>query len=265
VSHVSANSATPLAAAAGVMVAQLGCDQIGLNLGCPQRTAYLGHYGTNLLNEPQHVCDMITAAVKEMRQCQDSSKRKSNSCTLACRSFMRDMLGTNQCRSVQRSCPVGSSAHHSRRPLQGTQIGQPSDHSNQWQYKPPCYDCGVIVNGEEQLSTILSRKRCSIMVRPFALTILLIGIFDWSRLGMLYSATAFRPLSISFSVDLLWRGLLLTGSFRPTVARLGRVRCSDHLLGRSSCAVVTEDALLLWQSLLLLQRPMERFILTMKR
>jgi hypothetical protein len=124
---------------------------------------------------------------------------------------------------------------------------------------------GVTVNGEQQLSTILSRKSCSIMVRPFALTILLIGIFDWSRLGMLYSATAFRPLSISFSVDLLWRGLLLTGSFWPTVARLGRVQCSDHLLGRSSCAVVTEDALLLWQSLLLLQRPMERFILMMKQ
>jgi hypothetical protein len=39
--------------------------------------------------------------------------------------------------------PVGSSAHHSRRPLQGPQIRQPSDHSNQWPYQPPCYNCSL--------------------------------------------------------------------------------------------------------------------------
>jgi hypothetical protein len=49
------------------------------------------------------------------------------------------------------------------------------------------------------------RNNSRVMVRPFArfrlvLAILLIGMFGGSRQGMLYTATAFRPLSVAASV-----------------------------------------------------------------
>jgi tRNA-dihydrouridine synthase 1 len=72
VAHVSANTPSQLAAAA-VTAAQLGCAQIDLNLGCPQRTAYLGHYGSYLLDEPQLICDMVSAAVQALRSKEENT------------------------------------------------------------------------------------------------------------------------------------------------------------------------------------------------
>lgn len=62
VAHVSANTPAALAAAA-VQASKLGCAMLDLNLGCPQRTAFLGHFGSYLLDEPQLICTMISTAV----------------------------------------------------------------------------------------------------------------------------------------------------------------------------------------------------------
>jgi Dihydrouridine synthase (Dus) len=50
VCHFAANSPADFAAAA--RLAEPHCDAIDLNLGCPQRTAYVGHFGSYLL-DPQ--------------------------------------------------------------------------------------------------------------------------------------------------------------------------------------------------------------------
>lgn len=62
VAHVSANTVDQFAAAA-VQAEAIGCDTIDLNLGCPQRTAYTGHFGSYLLDEPDLICAMVAAAV----------------------------------------------------------------------------------------------------------------------------------------------------------------------------------------------------------
>lgn len=48
VCHFCANDPQDFAQAA--RIAEPFCDAIDLNLGCPQRTAYVGHYGSYLLN-----------------------------------------------------------------------------------------------------------------------------------------------------------------------------------------------------------------------
>eukprot|EP00538_Stauroneis_constricta_P013041 CAMPEP_0119554614 /NCGR_PEP_ID=MMETSP1352-20130426/7052_1 /TAXON_ID=265584 /ORGANISM="Stauroneis constricta, Strain CCMP1120" /LENGTH=612 /DNA_ID=CAMNT_0007601229 /DNA_START=74 /DNA_END=1909 /DNA_ORIENTATION=+ len=50
VCHVSANDPEEFAAAAR-QARKLGADAIDLNLGCPQRTAFLGHFGSYLLDK----------------------------------------------------------------------------------------------------------------------------------------------------------------------------------------------------------------------
>ena len=62
VCHFAANTPDDLAAAA--RVAAPFCDAIDLNLGCPQRTAYLGHFGSYLLGDKDRnlVCRMVKAA-----------------------------------------------------------------------------------------------------------------------------------------------------------------------------------------------------------
>jgi tRNA-dihydrouridine synthase 1 len=61
--HVSANNPKDFARAA-VQAENIGADAIDLNLGCPQRTAYLGHFGSYLLDEEDRnlVLSMIRAA-----------------------------------------------------------------------------------------------------------------------------------------------------------------------------------------------------------
>jgi len=63
VAHFSANDPTTFASAARLV--EKRCDAIDLNLGCPQRTAYLGHFGSYLLGKEDRklVCDMVRAAV----------------------------------------------------------------------------------------------------------------------------------------------------------------------------------------------------------
>lgn len=64
VCHFSANRPEDFAAA--VQAAAPHCDAIDLNLGCPQRTAYVGHFGSYLL-DPQDrelVCSIIRAGVE---------------------------------------------------------------------------------------------------------------------------------------------------------------------------------------------------------
>ena len=61
VCHFCANNPQDFAQAA--LLAQPFCDAIDLNLGCPQRTAYIGHYGSYLL-DPQDrslVLDIVRA------------------------------------------------------------------------------------------------------------------------------------------------------------------------------------------------------------
>lgn len=61
VCHFWANKPADLVAAA--KRAASVCDAIDLNLGCPQRTAYVGHFGSYLLDpdDRQLICDMIKA------------------------------------------------------------------------------------------------------------------------------------------------------------------------------------------------------------
>mmetsp|Transcript_22120 Transcript_22120/g.33432 ORF Transcript_22120/g.33432 Transcript_22120/m.33432 type:complete len:577 (+) Transcript_22120:94-1824(+) len=62
VCHFSANSAADFAAAA--KAAEPYCDAVDLNLGCPQRTAFVGHFGSYLLGEEDRslVLSMVEAA-----------------------------------------------------------------------------------------------------------------------------------------------------------------------------------------------------------
>jgi tRNA-dihydrouridine synthase 1 len=61
VCHFAANEPADFAAAA--VQASTYCDAIDLNLGCPQRTAYLGHFGSYLLDpvDRKLLCDIIKA------------------------------------------------------------------------------------------------------------------------------------------------------------------------------------------------------------
>ena len=59
--HFSANHPNEFAQAAKLV--EHNCDAIDLNLGCPQRTAYLGHFGSYLLGEEdrQLILDIVKA------------------------------------------------------------------------------------------------------------------------------------------------------------------------------------------------------------
>ena len=69
--HVYANTVSDFVAAAQQALA-MGCDGIDLNLGCPQRTAYIGHYGsylcTNDTQSHQHISNMLTAAAQAIQR-----------------------------------------------------------------------------------------------------------------------------------------------------------------------------------------------------
>jgi tRNA-dihydrouridine synthase 1 len=64
VAHFAANTPEDFAAAASLAAPY--CDAVDLNLGCPQRTAYLGHFGSYLLgsNDRSLVCTMVSKAVE---------------------------------------------------------------------------------------------------------------------------------------------------------------------------------------------------------
>jgi tRNA-dihydrouridine synthase 1 len=64
VCHFAANSPSDFAKAA--KLAAPHCDAIDLNLGCPQRTAYVGHFGSYLLDpkERQRVLDIVKAGAE---------------------------------------------------------------------------------------------------------------------------------------------------------------------------------------------------------
>ena len=64
VCHFSANEPQDFARAAALV--EPYCDAIDLNLGCPQRTAYLGHFGSYLLGKEdrQLIVDIIRAGSK---------------------------------------------------------------------------------------------------------------------------------------------------------------------------------------------------------
>ncbi|GKY91471.1 hypothetical protein MPSEU_000119400 [Mayamaea pseudoterrestris] len=66
--HVSASAPDEFAHA--VAAAAPYCDAVDLNLGCPQRTAYLGHFGSYLLDETDRdlVCSIVRAGVAAGRQ-----------------------------------------------------------------------------------------------------------------------------------------------------------------------------------------------------
>jgi tRNA-dihydrouridine synthase 1 len=60
VCHFAAN--TPREFAAAAKLAEPHCDAIDLNLGCPQRTAYVGHFGSYLLEDEDR--DLVVSIVK---------------------------------------------------------------------------------------------------------------------------------------------------------------------------------------------------------
>jgi tRNA-dihydrouridine synthase 1 len=68
--HVYANTVSDFVSAAKQAV-QMGCDGIDLNLGCPQRTAFIGQYGSYLCTEDpsthEHVALMLTSAVRAIQ------------------------------------------------------------------------------------------------------------------------------------------------------------------------------------------------------
>jgi tRNA-dihydrouridine synthase 1 len=63
VCHFSANRPEDFAAA--IKAAAPHCDAVDLNLGCPQRTAYVGHFGSYLLDPADRdlICSIIRAGV----------------------------------------------------------------------------------------------------------------------------------------------------------------------------------------------------------
>jgi tRNA-dihydrouridine synthase 1 len=62
--HFSANDPNDFAASAKIV--QHLCDAIDLNLGCPQRTAYLGHFGSYLLDPKDR--KLIVSIVRRARE-----------------------------------------------------------------------------------------------------------------------------------------------------------------------------------------------------
>ena len=62
VAHFCANNPEHFAQAAKLV--ENHCDAIDLNLGCPQRTAFLGHFGSYLLGDSDRtlIMDIIRAA-----------------------------------------------------------------------------------------------------------------------------------------------------------------------------------------------------------
>ena len=62
--HFSSNNPNDFAAASKLV--EKHCDAIDLNLGCPQRTAYLGHFGSYLLGDDdrQLILDIVKAGSK---------------------------------------------------------------------------------------------------------------------------------------------------------------------------------------------------------
>eukprot|EP00977_Amphora_coffeiformis_P020528 scaffold8333_cov159-Amphora_coffeaeformis.AAC.1 len=64
VCHFCANTSEDFALAA--QTAAPHCDAIDLNLGCPQRTAYMGHFGSYLLDDKDRdlVCSIVRAGVE---------------------------------------------------------------------------------------------------------------------------------------------------------------------------------------------------------
>jgi tRNA-dihydrouridine synthase 1 len=68
--HVYANTVSEFVSAAKQAV-KMGCDGIDLNLGCPQRAAFIGHYGSYLCTEDpathEHVALMLTSAVRAIQ------------------------------------------------------------------------------------------------------------------------------------------------------------------------------------------------------
>jgi len=68
VCHVWANIPQDFAAAAQRAQAE-GCDAIDLNLGCPQRTAYVGRFGSYIMEETDLICRMIAAAAPILPVC----------------------------------------------------------------------------------------------------------------------------------------------------------------------------------------------------
>jgi tRNA-dihydrouridine synthase 1 len=61
VCHVSCNDPSAFAAAAR-HAALAGCAALDLNLGCPQRTAFVGKFGSYLMDDQDLICSMIQAA-----------------------------------------------------------------------------------------------------------------------------------------------------------------------------------------------------------
>eukprot|EP00520_Triparma_pacifica_P012421 CAMPEP_0118665808 /NCGR_PEP_ID=MMETSP0785-20121206/18840_1 /TAXON_ID=91992 /ORGANISM="Bolidomonas pacifica, Strain CCMP 1866" /LENGTH=398 /DNA_ID=CAMNT_0006559999 /DNA_START=348 /DNA_END=1540 /DNA_ORIENTATION=- len=61
VAHFSANNPSEMAAAAKIVESR--CDAIDLNLGCPQRVAYVGHYGSYLLDDKDR--KLVLSIVRE--------------------------------------------------------------------------------------------------------------------------------------------------------------------------------------------------------
>ena len=67
VCHFAANHPDDFAAAA--RLAEPFCDAIDLNLGCPQRTAYIGHFGSYLLEEKDRdlVCSIVRSGARAVQ------------------------------------------------------------------------------------------------------------------------------------------------------------------------------------------------------
>lgn len=66
VAHFSGNNAATMLAAA--KLAEPHCDAIDLNLGCPQRVAFTGHFGSYLLDEADRptVLDIVSTLAKNL-------------------------------------------------------------------------------------------------------------------------------------------------------------------------------------------------------
>ena len=67
VCHFAANNPEDFAQAARLV--ESSCDAIDLNLGCPQRTAYIGHFGSYLLDYKDRdlVCSIIRAGAQAVK------------------------------------------------------------------------------------------------------------------------------------------------------------------------------------------------------